>query len=444
MRAPLTLAILASLAFAAPGLAQEADNPIEWTVNGSLRVRGFTLASDTRLDPPPVGIGDAAGDDAIQTFLDTRMRLSIRATAYGEASAFFAIEVGDIRFGDEGGGSAGRVGSDGVVFENKNLYLEWHPTRYSFKFRGGLYPRESDPYGLVLSDDVAGLRGEVELLGLSTVIYADAIKAVENSRQDLDGDGEIDNDFNDRSVFIGGIVNTFVDNLTVEVFGIADIDNSDRRPSALKTETDTFWLGFAARTNVGPVAIDGVVIGAYGKRMVSGGPNQRIRGLALDWRVTLNMGIFSFQGICAWASGRDPGSERDDAFPVIAPFYGASGIIYQDLGGFNVTGSNLSGTAHTTIKVTATPAKDLSIQAVFQWAWYTSDRDVTGNTEQFNENARDLGFETDLNVTYSIVEGFSVYARGSILFTSKGYTVEQDTPGRGTLAQVIVGAQLSF
>jgi hypothetical protein len=443
MRVPVTLTLLAVFVFGAQAYGQEADNPIEWTAKGSLRVRGFMLASDTRLDPPPVGIGDAAGDDSVQTFLDTRLRLSLRATAYGEASAFFAIEVGDIRFGDEGGGTAGRVGSDGIVFENKNLYLEWHPTRYSFKLRGGLYPRESDPYGIVLSDDVAGLHGEVELLGLNTIVYADSIKAVENSRQDLDGDGEIDNDYNDRSVFIAGLVNTSVSNLTLELFGIADIDYSQERPVA-KTEANTYWLGIAARTHLGPVGIDGVLIGAYGKRTVSGGPNQRIRGLALDWRVTLDLGIFTVQGIFAWASGRDPRSSRDDAFPVIAPFYGASGIIYQDLGGFNVTGSNLSGTAHTTIKLSASPAKDLSIQAVFQWAWYTSDRDVSANTKSFNEDARDIGFETDLNVTYSILEGFSVYARGSVLFTSKGYLAQQDVSTRGTLGQVIVGAQLSF
>ena len=44
------------------------------------------------------------------------------------------------------------------------------------------------------------------------------------------------------------------------------------------------------------------------------------------------------------------------------------------------------------------PLDGLNLEAVLQWAWYTADRDVSNNQLKFNEDARDLGFEVDLNV----------------------------------------------
>lgn len=434
--APLIMVLLAL----APAAAQDEDSsPIEYDAKGSLRVRGFYLDD-----------GLTGRDHATESYLDLRLRLAGSATLYSEVTGHLAVEVGDIRFGDEGAGgakTAGGLGSDGVVFENKNLYLEWHPARYSFKFRGGLYGRESDPYGLVLSDDVAGLHGEAELLGLNTTIYADAIMAVENSRNDLDGDGEFDNDYNDRTVFLGGVRTTALEGVTLELFAITDLDNSLRSPNAVDVQVTTYWVGLSGRGGLGPLELEGVAIGAYGRRDVAGGGagDVRVKGLALEGRVSLELPFVTVSGQVAWASGRDPKRDSvDEAFPVIAPFYGVSEIIYQGFGGFNVTGSKLSGTAYAMLKLRSTPVDDLTVELVTLWAWYTSDRDVSGNTRRFNSDARDIGFEADLNVSYEVVNGFKVFARGGVLFTGRGYEVEQDARRRGYLGQVIVGAQISY
>lgn len=435
---------------AAPSLAQEEGNKLEWNASGSLRIRGLYLSNGTlanQLDPTTLNslrINGRDDIDATQEFLDTRLRLQLKATAYQQVSAVMALEVGDVTFGVQNAGGA--LGTDGVVFENKTLYLEWHPTRYSFKIRAGLYPRESDPRGLILSNDVAGVRGELELLGTATTLYADMIKAVESSRLDIDGDGVIDNDYNDRTLFIAGVTNNSLQAVALEAFLMADIDNTSDSPVAANTERDVYWLGVNANTRIGPVGVSTTAIGAYGRQTTKGQRGVQITGFAVDTRITFELPFVSVEGIVAWASGRNPSdTSRDEAFPTVTPFYGVSGIIYGNFGGFNATGSDLSGTAHATLKLRGQPSKSLSTELVLMWAWYTSDRDVSNNVNRFNRDARDLGFEVDLNFNYQILTGFKAFARGSVLFTGRGYTTERDARRRGgPLSQVIVGMQLDF
>lgn len=447
-RLPLAALLLLALASAARGQ----EEALDLSFTGQLRVRGFHMENTTRvndlstIDPttrnnlfPNLNLNDSI--DSNQTFLDTRLRLQFRLTAYQQVSAVLGIEVGDITFGVASTG--GGLGTDGRVFENKNLYLEWHPTEYSFKVRAGLYPRESDPLGLVLSNDVAGVHGEVELLGLDTTLYADAIMAVENSRLDLDGDGEIDNDYNDRTLFLAGMRSTAAQVVDLEGIFIADIDNTQDTPVA-NLERDVYWGGASARAEAWILDAQAVFLYAYGHRRQPGS-EITIRGYACDARVGLRLPFVYLQGIFAWASGRDPRRRSTDtAFPTITPFYAASGIIYNNFGGYSATGSDLSGTAHTTLVVRGSPLDGLSLEAVLQWAWYTADRDVSNNQVRFNRDARDLGFEVDLNVDYTLVEGFKVYARGSLFFPGNGYLTTRDAPHKGSLAQIILGAQLNF
>lgn len=443
------LAALACAALLAAATATADDEGLDYSASGSLRVRGFYLSSDTidrDLDPTTRLALQLANDDdidATQNYLDTRLRLQLRVTAYQEVSAHLAIEVGDLTFGVANQGGA--LGTDGIVFENKNLYLEWHPTRYSFSVRAGLYARESDPYGLVLSDDVAGIHGEVELLGTGTQVYADFIKAVENSRVDLDADGIPDNDYNDRTIFLWGVHSRPLSVLDLEAFGIADVDDTRDTPDAANIERDVFWGGVSAAVRFGPARLSSTGIYASGKRTQTGSPGVHIRGFAVDNRLTLSLPFVTVEGIFAWASGTDPDRlTTDTGFPTIAPFYGASSIVYSNFGGLNVTGSNLAGTAHTTLKLRASPMDGLDVEAVFLWAWYTADHDVSQNVNEFDDDARDLGFEADLNLTYEIAPGFTTFARGSILFPRKGYKVRRDTSDSGPLSMVIVGAQLAF
>lgn len=436
------------------GVSQAQDESNErsdltWSVSGSLRVRGLYLSNGTlanELDPTTLNSLRISGRDDIdgtQEFLDTRLRLQVKATLLEEVSAFLAMEVGDITFGVNNAG--GGLGTDGVVYENKNLYLEWHPTRYSFRVRAGLYPRESDPYGLILSNDVAGVHAEVELLGLNTSIYGDAIKAVESSRLDLDGDGVIDNDYNDRTILILGATNASLDAIAIETFFMADIDNTADSPAITNTEQDIYWAGLTARSRIGFAEWASTAIAAYGRRTVRGQHGITVRGFAMHHQVSVELPFVTATGIFGWASGRNPSSRTtDEAFPVITPFYGQSGIVYGNFGGFNATGSNLAGTAHATLKLRTSPLDGLDVEAVFLWAWYTSDRDVSQAVNEFNKDARDLGFETDLNLTYKVLNGFKVFARGSVFFPGKGYQVERDTRRRGALSQLIVGAQLDF
>jgi hypothetical protein len=230
----------------------------------------------------------------------------------------------------------------------------------------------------------------------------------------------------------------------LEALFIADIDNTQDTPAA-NTERDVYWFGGAARSSLGLIDAQGTFLWAYGRRVATGTPGVTIRGYAFDTRLRVQLPFVSLQGVFAWASGRDPDRRTTDtAFPTISPFYALSGIIYNNFGGLSVTGSSLAGTAHTTLIARTTPFEGFNVEALFQWAWYTADRDVSNNQLKFNDDARDLGFEVDLNLDYTLVEGFKVYTRGSLFFPGKGFLVTRDTRRRGTLAQLIVGAQLSF
>ncbi|MDC3379215.1 hypothetical protein OAX78_02930, partial [Planctomycetota bacterium] len=321
---------------------EDASRSLQYGASGSLRVRGFSLSNGTAasdLDPVTRGNLQLTGQDdidATQNFLDSRMRLSLHVTAYQEVTAKMQIEVGDITFGD--GAAGGGLGTDGRVFENKNLYLEWHPTRYSFSAKAGLYSRESDPYGIILSDDVAGIHGEVELLGTETSLYLDYIKAVEGSRLDLDNDGIVDNDYNDRDIILFGVNSAAIPMVDLEAFFMADVNNTQDTPVA-NTEQDTYWVGLSAKGRVGPAHISSTAIWARGKRTVTGTPGTTIRGLAFDTRVSMELPFVTLDAIFAWASGTDPDRQNTDTgFPTIAPFYGVSGIVYGNYGGFNATG----------------------------------------------------------------------------------------------------------
>lgn len=430
--------------------AQDDDSSLEWNVSGSLRVRGLYLKNGTlanQLDPTTLNSLRISGKDRVdasQEFLDTRLRLQIKATAFQQVSAVMALEVGDITFGVANAG--GGLGTDGVVFENKNLYLEWHPTRYSLRVRAGLYPRESDPRGLILSNDVAGIHAEVELQGTGTTIYGDTIKAIESSRLDLNGDGIIDNDYNDRTIFIAGFTNNSSQAVAFESFFMADVDNSRNLPASQNRESDIYWLGLNLNTRVGAVGFSSTAIGAYGRRKTQGQRSVTVAGYAFDTRISFELPFVSVEAIFAYASGRNPSQTgRDGAFPTITPFYGVSGIVYGNFGGFNATGSDLAGTAHTTLKLRVQPTKSLGLEAVLLYAWYTSDRDVSSHVNRFNRDARDLGFEADLNLSYQIVTGFKAFARGSVFLPGRGYTTQRDAQRRGgPLSQLIVGAQLDF
>lgn len=444
-RAAATLALLAL-----PGLASAQEQvDLDYGASGSLRVRGLHLREGTaarELDPTTRRNLALAGDDEVdasQSFLDMRLRLQLHVTAYEEVTARLAIEVGDLTFGDadQGGG----IGTDGRVFENKNLYLEWHPVRYSFRVKAGLYPRESDPYGLILSEDVAGLSGRVELLGTGTELWGDVIKATETSRVDLDGDGLIDNDYNDRTLILAGVTSRWLQHLPLEAFFVADLDDRLDSPAAADTEREVFWGGLTGRTRLGRARLASTAVFAYGRRSTSGSPGVTIRGYALDTRLQLELPFVTAEAIFAIASGDRPGSATaDEAFPTIAPFYGVSGIVYANFGGFNATGSSLSGTAHTTLVLRGSPSEGLDLELVALWAWYTADHDVSDNALASKHDARDLGFELDLNVGYQLLQGFKAFARGALFFPGHGYRVARDTADRGALAQLIVGAQLDF
>jgi hypothetical protein len=90
--------------------------------------------------------------------VDVRFRPNIDYTLNDYLSVKSVFEIGDIGFGtDESSyaGYDGAMGTDGINFKTKNVFIEVKPTR-NHTIQLGLVPYK-DPHSIIIDDDVAGI-----------------------------------------------------------------------------------------------------------------------------------------------------------------------------------------------------------------------------------------------------------------------------------------------
>ena len=145
--------------------AQDADRIL--LLGGDYRIRGvFHNMQDGYFGAP--SIGDA---DAIQRFLDTRLRLALDLRPHPNIRLHYQLEIGDITFGakdppivDNDGhflenvGDSG-PGSDGVNLETKNAYIDIQlPWVEGLSFKGGILGWGDQYDWTILATDFTGLQ----------------------------------------------------------------------------------------------------------------------------------------------------------------------------------------------------------------------------------------------------------------------------------------------
>lgn len=435
---------LSLLSFTPSSFGQDED--IEYRIGGQYRLRSFSLRNgsfsrqldvNTRRALQQSGVRSV---DEQQNFFDTRMRLKFTASRGNTLSLNTQFEIGDLTFG----GNGAQLGNDGVNVETKWLYLEWTPPALPLTFRGGLFS-EVTPKSLVLSNDVAGLKAVYSPFGGAVTMSFDYIKAIDNSRNDIDSDGLLDDDFNDRDIFYVRTDISKFQPFVFGVYGLAEIDNTQDSPVAANTERDVYWVAGYLKGQISRVSfsIDGVY--AFGDvRNAGPGGSNAIQGYAFDARLSFNFSLFGIELIAGWGSGDDPKTSRIEAFPTITTFYAHSNIIFDDYGGFNVTGSNISGVGHISVLLKATPIENLELKGIFIWAMYTEDPRRASNVNRLNLRGRELGIEIGLNADYTVNENMKFISRSGMFLPKTGYLTTFDTPDDRPLYEVILGVEFRF
>jgi hypothetical protein len=423
-----------------------ADEKIELSLSGQYRIRAFSLRNGTLrqlLAPSTLIALNQSGRsnfDERQNFIDTRLRLRLKAARGNNLSLNTQFEIGDILFG----GNGGRFGTDGVNIETKHLFLEWTPGDYPLTFRAGLFSEETRK-AIILSEDVAGLKATYSPFNGALTLSLDYLKAVDNSRVDLDNDGVNDNDFNDQDIFIFNVNFSEYQPFTVNAYLVADINNTNDTPAPANTERDVYWVGgsFEGQASIATFSLDGIFAFGDVRNGVNPG-SSRIEAWVVDARLALNLPVVGVEFIAAWATGDDPKSTANEAFPTLASFYVFSNIIFDDFGGFNVTGSNISGIGHLSVILKTVPLERLEVQVIATYAIYTEDPRRATNVNRRNLRSRELGWEIDVNGTYTVNESLSFVAKTGIFFPQTGFLTTFDSRGDDPILEGILAAKFRF
>ena len=447
-----------------PLLAAVAVSPahaeVDYDLGGTLRLRAFWLRNGTDVEQLSASLRrqlQATGTEAIdaqQSFIDMRLRAYLRVTPIEAIRLFGQVEVGDLTFGDiAAGGSAGknggRLGTDGILTESKHLYLEFDAPDLPLTVRGGLFATET-PGGLVLSEDVAGLRAKLYLEGLRTTLTVTYIKAIENSRRDLDGDGRIDNDFQDEDVLVAQVETSPWSGVELGAHFVADLDNSGPSPTddTVRFGEDQYWAGLSLEGRLSRLVVSADAVHNFGSRRESdaSGVEERTetRAWAGELRAKLDLDHLALTGFLAAATGRGTdGDGRDDGFHTIAPAYARSNVLYDDYGGFDVMGSDLSGTLNAGLEAERGLTDELSLSARVLFARLTETPSVSDNL--FGDGAeQDLGWELDLDADYQLYEPPRLFLRSGVLFPLGGMKALFDSAGSGPVWEVVAGTQLNL
>ncbi len=420
----------------------------------NMRLRGISLQNGTdirMLDPSlRLALQDAGETevDSQQNYLDMRVRPRMTISTLDVIKLETQLEIGDLTFGV---GDGGDIGTDGRIIEVKHLFLDLDIPQLSgllskessLTFRGGLFGT-STTEGIIMDDDGAGLRLRWALAKLNTTVETTWLKAIDSSRLDLDGDGRIDNDYNDRDlVFFAAKTAVFGVNLGLHF--AADLDNTLDTPSAEDQEREMFWYGLEASARFGSFGVD--LYGCFNHGETS---NAAPDGRGVDteaWagvlRLSYDFEMFKIATLAAAATGNDPDRvHQDDAFVAVSPAFEASNILYG-FSGYNLTGSNLSGTACFSVEVSAGIFENLTGTARALYAHLTSAPDISDNIFARGTD-RDLGWEFNLNLEYQLYQPLRLFVDSGVLLPGDGLQATFDSSDDGEIWEVIFGIKLSL
>jgi len=336
------------LAMAAPAMA------LDFKFGSEYRVRFYSGSN--------VGFTDLPGTNPRGAQIRIRPRFDA-SDDNGNIQATLRLEIGDIEWGNGGGGSGvtnfqpaaagannvgpggarvgngagGSIGNDGVNVETKWAWIDAAmPFGIPLRVRAGLQPW-FEPKGLIIDDDTVGVRayGQVKPISYEFAWYrvngGVATAAVPAGAAGLTPTSNtIDNNYDFYGFKVNAALAPFLNPGVYYYFGM-------NKATAVGTPATSHYVGFTATGKAGIVSYDLDFV--YGT--AEGGPTgsilgtsdfQKVKGWALDGGVHFPLGpvTLNFVGSASTGDKRDGGDS--EAFPTIAPSWNGPGGLFQLIG----------------------------------------------------------------------------------------------------------------
>jgi hypothetical protein len=357
------------LTLAAPAMALDFKFGAEYRVRFTETMNGAS--------PATLFSSTAANNNYRAWQLRVRPRFDV-SDDNGNMAATLRLEIGDVEFGNGGGASAetngvalsgggarvgngggGGFGADGVNVETKWAYVDFSlPFGIPMRVRAGLQPWFT-PKGIVVDDDVAGIRGygNYGIVGYELAWFRPNAGPNRNAAAPAGtvATAVTTSPFLDNNLDVYGAALNFAFakwlNIGVYDYWANNRVNCTGEPGAAGSATalgssapcanrvrNGNWLGFTATGDAGIVSYDADFV--WGT--ANGGPTGafggaatpvKVSGFAADLAVHIPIGPVKLNVMGAWGSGDERDGGLSEAFPSMAASWNGPG------GGFEIIGS---------------------------------------------------------------------------------------------------------
>jgi hypothetical protein len=350
------------LALAAPAMA------LDFKFGAAYRVRMYSHAN--------VGFTDLAGTNPRGVQLRVRPQFST-SDDNGNITSMLRLEVGDVEFGEGGGASGetnssaaggtgispggarvgaaggGSLGADGVNVETKWAYMDFAmPFGLPARVRAGIQPWYL-PKGLIVDDDVAGLRiyGSMKPVSYEVAWYRasggpslSAAPAAGTQAQ-VTSSETLDNNYDFYQVKLDSAVAPWFNPGIYYVYGDNRVNCSTAAAAAAapcvgqSRIRDNHWIGITTTGKIGTVSYDldwvyGISDGGPAGTFVTGvGAPITVKGWVVDAAVHFPIGPATLNLAASYATGDRRDGGDSEAFPTIAAGWSGAGGGFEMIGG---------------------------------------------------------------------------------------------------------------
>lgn len=419
---------------------------LDFKFGAEYRVRFYTMINQ--------GFSDAPGTNPSGMQLRIRPRFDV-SDDNGNMTATLRLEIGDIEFGQGGGasgvtnggpngnvpgptsrvgnGSGGRIGDDGVNVETKWGYMDFaSPFGVPLRWRAGLQPWYLTK-GMVVDDDVAGLRayGKYSMLSYEAAIYtaSSASTLVDDNTNfyQFKVDAAIMKPLNVGGYYIYG-----------RNAGTANADVVTQQ-----------FIGFGANGDFGFLRYDldflwGQQNGGNSGNFADAAGRQRVQGWGLDGGVHIPVGPVLIHVVGSYATGDDNNGGKSEVLPWISPSWNGAGGLYQLIG----SGGDFDATETTQdypgglwmigAGAEYRPVKALWLRAMYGYAGFTGSGPCSVAQQTSGQcyapgtalyaplvGEDGLGHEISLRADYTVWTNFRIMGGAAWLIPPSGETVSE-------------------
>lgn len=427
-------AALALVALAAPAMADQ-------KISGYFRTQ--FVADNFNGAPFTTTFGQmASGDKRTATQIDNRFRLMYQNNLNEYVSFVYFAEV-DTAWGQSGkaaAGQGGTDGADGVNVETKNVYLDFKIPDSIVSTRIGIQGYSMGPDGIVLGDDMAAARVNLQLSPMAnvTAVYSKWRENEITKWDDVDFYGATLNlkpsDAVKFNLDLG-----YLDANTVGQFGAAS--NLDANAAILGAQADIFVIGLGGEANLGAAKLTGYAAHTNGKVDRGTNPDLDLSGFMATAKATAKLGMADTGLRLTWYSADDDATDNEyngfigDLSGGVYEFAGENlSIFFADALYNNTNGGRRALTdaayrGHGLLAINATANMNFTktVYGKFGAGYFMATEDAVNEVDAAKRD-KNLGLEVAARVGTKIAEKVDLSLGGAYAFLGDFYKVGTTDP----------------